>query len=71
MQYPPSRQSDPPSTIEINDPTSNNIGQNEHGHSRCGKYNLGSNPNLNNSEIERDWCVQKIISAPAISFLYF
>ena len=47
MQQPPSRQSDNPSTIEINDPTTQIFPQNECSHSRGGKYNLRPNPNPN------------------------
>ena len=45
MPHPPSRQSDTPPTLEINDPTAENIPQNDSSHSRGGKYNL--RPNLN------------------------
>ena len=53
MPQPPSRQTDNPSTLEINDPTTENIPQNKTSHSRGGKYNLRPNPNPNYSEIYR------------------
>ena len=40
MQHPTSKQSDKPSTIEINDPTIEITPQNKLIHSRGGKYNL-------------------------------
>ena len=49
----PLRQSDTPSTLEINDPTTENIPQNEPSHSRGGKYNLRPNPNPNSSDLYR------------------
>ena len=53
MPQPPSRQTDTPSTLEINDPTTENTPQNVPGHSRGGKYNLRPNPNPNYSELYR------------------
>ena len=53
MPQPPSRQSDNRLTIEINDPTTESIPQDEPSHSRRGKYNLRPNPNRNYSEIYR------------------
>ena len=53
IPQPPSRQSDNPSTLEINDPITENIPQNTPGHSRGGNYNLRPNPNPNYSEIYR------------------
>ena len=53
MPQPPSRKCDTPTTLEINDPTTENIPQTEPSHSRGGKYNLRPNPNLNYSEIYR------------------
>ena len=53
MPQPPSRQNDTPSTLEINDPTAENIPQNESSHSRGGRYNLRPNPNPNYSKIYR------------------
>ena len=53
MPQPPLRQSNAPSTIEINDPTSEIFAQKEPSHSRGGKYNLRPNPNPNYSEIYR------------------
>ena len=53
MQQPTSRQSDNPSTIEINDPNTKTIPQNESNLSRGGKYNLRPKPNPNYSEIHR------------------
>ena len=70
MVQPPSRQSDNPSTLEINDPTTGIIPQNEPSHSRGGKYNLSPNPNPNYSEIYRYWCAQKFISAPFVCHSY-
>ena len=51
MPQPPSRRSDTPSTLEINDPTTKNIPQNEPSHSRGGKYNLRPNSNPNYAEL--------------------
>ena len=51
MPPPPIRQSDTPSMLEINDPTTENIPQNESGLYRGRKYNLRPNPNTNYSEI--------------------
>ena len=51
MPQPPLRLSDTPSTLEINDPTTENIPQNEPSHPRGGKYNLRPNPNPNYSEV--------------------
>ena len=53
MTQPPSRQSDTPATLEINDPATKNIPKKVPGHSRGGKYNLGPNPNRNYSIIYR------------------
>ena len=53
MPQPPLRQNDTPSALEINDPTTENIPQNEPSHSRGGKYNLRPNPNPNYSELYR------------------
>ena len=53
MPQPPLRQFDTPSTLEINDPTTENIPQTEPSHSRGGKYNLRPNLNPNYSEIYR------------------
>ena len=50
---PPLRQSDAPSTRQINDPTTENIPQNEPSHSRGSRYNLRPNPNPNYLEIYR------------------
>ena len=47
MPQPPSTQTDTPSTLEINDPTTEIIPQIEPCHSRGGKYNLRPNPNPN------------------------
>ena len=53
MQQQPSKQSDNPSTIEINDPVTETIPPNEPSQSRGGKYNLRPNANPNDSEIYR------------------
>ena len=53
MPQPPLRQSDIPSTFEINDPTTKNIPQNEPSHSSGGRYNLRRNSNPKYSEIYR------------------
>ena len=53
MPPPPSRQSDTPSTLQINDPTAEKFPRTEPSHSRGGKYNLHPNPNLKYSEIYR------------------
>ena len=53
IPQPASRQSDNPSTLEIKDPTTDIIPENEPSHSRGGKYNLRPNPNPNFSEIYR------------------
>ena len=53
MHQSPSKQSDHPSTLQINDPTTENFPQNEPSPSGGGKYNLRPNPNPNNSEIYR------------------
>ena len=50
-QQSPSRQSDKPPKLEINNPTTEIIPQNELSHSRGGKYNLRRNPKPNYSEI--------------------
>ena len=51
MSQPPSRQSDNTLTLEFNDPTTENIPQNEPSHSQGGRYNLRPNANPNYSEI--------------------
>ena len=53
MPQPPSRQSDNPSTPEINDPTTEKIPQKEPSHSRGGRYKLRPIPNPNYSEMYR------------------
>ena len=53
MPQPPSMQSDNPSMLEINDPTTEKIPQIEPSHSRGGKNNLRPNPNPNYSESYR------------------
>ena len=50
MPQPPSRQSDKPSTLEINDHTTKSIPQNGPSPSRGGKDNLRPNPYPNYSE---------------------
>ena len=50
MPQPPSKQSDNPSTPDINHPTTENIAQNESILSRGGKNHLRPNPNPNYSE---------------------
>ena len=60
MPHPPSRQCDTPTTLEINDPTTENIPQTEPSHSRGGEYNLRPNPNPNYSEIYIDMCKTSI-----------
>ena len=50
---PTSRQSDNPSALDINDPNTENIPQNEPSHSKGGNYNLRPNPNPNYSELYR------------------
>ena len=50
MPQPPSRQSDNPSTLEINDPTTETFPQNEPNLSRGGSYNLRPNLYRNYSE---------------------
>ena len=64
MPQPPLRQSNAPSMVEINDPTSEIFAQKEPSHSRGGKYNLRPSPNPNYSEKYRYCCVQKFIQAP-------
>ena len=59
IPQPPLRLCDTPTTLEINDPTTENIPQIEPSHSRGAKYNLRPNPNPNYSEIYRYWCAQK------------
>ena len=49
----PSRYNDTPSTIQINDPTTENIPQTKPNHPRGGRYKLSPNPNPNYSEINR------------------
>ena len=51
MPQPPSRQSDNPSTLEINDPTTENILQTKPSHSRGSNYTLRPNRNPNYSEL--------------------
>ena len=51
IPQPPPRRSDNPSTLEINDPTTESIPPDELTHSRGGKYNLRPNPNPNYSEL--------------------
>ena len=53
MTQPPLGQSDTPSTLEINDPTTEDIPQTEPSHSRGGKYNLRPESNPNYSELYR------------------
>ena len=53
MPQSPSRYNDTPPTVEINDPATENIPQNEPSHSRGGNYNLRPSPNPNYSEIYR------------------
>ena len=53
MPQSPSRYNDTPSTLEINDPSTENTPQNVLGHSRGGNYNSSPNPNPNYSEIYR------------------
>ena len=50
MPQSPSRYNDTPSTIEINDPITENCPQTDPSYSRGGKYNLRPNPNPNYSE---------------------
>ena len=50
MTQPPLGQSDTPSTIEINDPITEDIPQTEPSLFRGGKYKLRPNPNPNYSE---------------------
>ena len=47
MPQPPIKQSDAPTAPDINDPTTENIPQNEPSHPRGGRYNLRPNPNPN------------------------
>ena len=53
MTQPPSRKSDNPTTLEINDPTTEIIPQIEASHSRGSKYNLCLNLLPNYSELYR------------------
>ena len=46
MQQPPSSQCDNPSTIKINDPTTEIVPPNEPSHSGIGKYSSNSKTNL-------------------------
>ena len=62
MPQPWLRRSDTPSTLEINDPTTEKIPQNEPSHSRGRWYNLRPNSNPNYSEKYRYYCVQNFIS---------
>ena len=66
MPQAPSRQSDTPSTFEINDPTTEDIAQTEPSHSKGGRHNLRPNPNPNYSEIYRYRCVQNFILVPFV-----
>ena len=54
LPQPPSKQSDNPSILEMNDPTTEIIPQTEPSHSRGGKNNLRPNPNPKYSEIYRN-----------------
>ena len=71
MPEPPLRQSDTPSTLEINNPTTENIPQNDPSHSRGSTYNLRPNANPNYSEIYRYRRVQNFNSAHFATFLFF
>ena len=51
LPQPPSRHSDNPSMLDINNPTAGTIPQEEPSHSRGGKYNLSFNPHPKYSEI--------------------
>ena len=53
MPQPVLRQSDTPSTLELNDSTTENILQNEPSHSGGGRYILRANLNPKSSEIYR------------------
>ena len=53
MPQSPSRDNDTPSTLGINDPTTENIPQKEPSYSRGGNYNLRPDPNPNYSELYR------------------
>ena len=53
VTQPPSMQSDTSSTLDSNNPTTENIPKKESDYSRGGKYNLRPNPNPNYSEIYR------------------
>ena len=53
VTQPPSIQSDTSSTLDINNPTAENIPKKESDYARGGKHNLRPNPNPNYSEIYR------------------
>ena len=53
VSQPPLTESDTSSTLDINNPTAENIPKKEYNSSRGGKYNLRPNPNPNYSEIYR------------------
>ena len=53
VTQPPLTQSNTPSTLDINNPTTEKIPKKEASYSRGGKYNLRPNPNPNYSEIYR------------------
>ena len=71
IPQPPLRQSDTPSTLAINDPTTDNIPQTEASHSRGGKYNLRPNPNPNYSELYRFYCAKFYSSLFRVPFSLF
>ena len=66
VQQASAQQSDNPPMLEINDPTTKLIPQNEPSHSRGGKYNLRPNPNPKYLELYRYWREQKFIPAPSV-----
>ena len=53
VTQPPLMVSDTSSTLDINNPTAENVPKKESNSSRGGKYNLRPNPNPNYSEIYR------------------
>ena len=61
---PPLRQTDTTSTLETNDPTTEDIPQKEHSLSRGGRYNLRLNLNPNYSEKKEISMCVKIYSSP-------